>query len=640
MPQVRFLPKEVEVECKSGTNLMELAADAGIELKAVCGGAGSCGKCQVIVNEGEVEILDQGNLSPDKLNQGYVLACKTEVATDVTIEIPPESRLSKHQVFIDEKAEEEDKLLTEEELELQGKFEISPIYTRMSLELEEPSLVSNAGDLERLYTELNRNRGSLPALRTPLPVLKDLAGHLRENDWQTQVSVTRVTEDYGEIVELNPIDDQQADYGIAVDIGTTTVVLELVDLEQGKVVATEGAYNRQANFGDDIIGRINFAKEKDGGLDRLHQAIIKTINELIDQAVESAGIAQDDIKTAVFAGNTTMVHLFLGIDPNNIRIDPYIPTVNFVPPLRAQELGINIKDNGWLHCLPGVSSFVGGDITSGTLATNISEQEKITLFIDIGTNGELVLGNQDWLMTCSCSAGPAFEGGGITHGMRAMAGAIEFFEIDAESYQVKYSTVNDAPPIGICGSGLINLLAILEETGIIGRSGQFDMDLDTDRLRETDYDKEFVLVWAEEAGIDEDIVISENDIKNLLRSKGAIYAGIRMMLQNMSLQEEFIEQVFIAGGFGHYINLEDALKIGLLPDLPLDRFTFVGNTSLKGARMSLLSEEKFEEVQEIANKMTYLELSAESQSQDFMDEFVAAQFIPHTDLSLFPSVTG
>ena len=640
MPQVKFLPKEVEVECEDGTNLMELAADAGIELKAVCGGAGSCGKCQVIVTEGEVEILDQGNLSPAKLKQGYVLACKTEVIADVTIEIPPESRLSKHQVFIDEKAEEEDKLLTEEELELQGKFEISPIYTRMSLELDEPSLVSNAGDLERLYTELNRNRGSLPALRTPLSVLKELAGHLRENDWQTQVSVTRVTEDYGEIVELNPIDDQNADYGIAVDIGTTTVVLELVDLNTGQVVATKGSYNRQANFGDDIIGRINFAKEKDGGLDRLHQAIIKTINELIEQAVEKAEITQDDIKTAVFAGNTTMVHLLLGIDPNNIRIDPYIPTVNVVPPLRAKELDINIKDNGWIHCLPGVSSFVGGDITSGTLATNISEQEKITLFIDIGTNGELVLGNQDWLMTCSCSAGPAFEGGGITHGMRAMAGAIEFFEIDAQTYQVKYSTVNDAPPIGICGSGLINLLAILEETGIIGRSGQFDMDLDTDRLRETDYDKEFVLVWADEAGIDEDIVISENDIKNLLRSKGAIYAGIRMMLQNMSLQEEFIEQVFIAGGFGHYINLEDALKIGLLPDLPLDRFTFVGNTSLKGARMSLLSAEKFEEVQEIANKMTYLELSAESQSQDFMDEFVAAQFIPHTDLSLFPSVTA
>ncbi|SEM62369.1 MULTISPECIES: ASKHA domain-containing protein [unclassified Candidatus Frackibacter] len=632
--KVKFLPNEIEVSCDSGTNLLELAADAGVELKAVCGGAGSCGKCQVIVKEGEVNKLDQGNLSPDKLSQGYVLACKTEITSDVVIEIPPESRLSKHQILV----EDDEDFLTEEELQIAEEVELSPIYKRLELELSEPSLVDNASDLERLYTEINRDR-ELPPLITPLSVLNELADHLRENDWKTQVSLTALNGNY-EVSELISPDDENPDYGIAVDIGTTTLALDLVDLSTGQTVVSEGAYNKQANYGDDVIGRINFVTENEGGLERLHQAVIKSINELIDKAINKQGIEYSDIKTAVFAGNTTMSHLFLGIDPNNIRLDPYIPTANFIPPLKANELGINIKEEAWIHYLPGVASFVGGDITSGVLATELSNQESITLFIDIGTNGELVLGNQDWLMTCSCSAGPAFEGGGIEYGMRAMSGAIEYFGIDEETYEIKYSTIDDVPPIGICGSGLINLIATLNEVGIISRSGKFNEDLEHGRLRDREYEKEFLLVPKEEAGINEDIVITENDIKNLLRSKGAIYAGIRMMLKNMSLTEEFIEQVLVAGGFGNYINLDDAKKIGLLPDLPADRFKFVGNTSLKGAKKSLLSQEAFEQVNEIAKKMTYLELSAEDQSHAFTDEFVSAQFLPHTDLSLFPSVAG
>ncbi|SJZ38158.1 ASKHA domain-containing protein [Selenihalanaerobacter shriftii] len=633
---VSFLPNEIEINCDSGTNLLELAADAGVEIKAVCGGAGSCGKCQVIVKEGKVNKLDQGILSPDKLEQGYVLACKAEVISDVVIEVPPESRLSKHQILLDDDMGDGE-YLTEEDLNIDDRVELSPLYQRLELELNEPSLVDNASDLERLYTEINRDR-NLPDLKTPLPVLKELASHLREYDWETGVSLAAVNGNY-EVAELSAPDDENSDYGIAVDIGTTTLALNLVDLSTGKTVAMEGAYNKQANYGDDVIGRINFVKENDGGLERLHQSIIKSINELIENAATKQGIEHSDIKTAVFAGNTTMAHLFLGIDPNNIRLDPYIPTLNFIPPVRANELGINIKEESWVYCLPGVASFVGGDITSGVLATELSKQDKITLFIDIGTNGELVLGNQDWLMTCSCSAGPAFEGGGIEYGMRAMTGAIELFDIDEETYEMKYSTIDDAPPIGVCGSGLINLIAILNEVGIINRSGKFDSELEHERLRDRDYEKEFVLVPKEEAGIDKDIVITENDIKNLLRSKGAIYAGIRMMLRNMSLTEDFIEQVLVAGGFGNYINLDDAKKIGLLPDLPADKFKFVGNTSLKGAKISLLSKDAFDRVEEIAKKMTYLELSAEDQSQDFMDEFVSAQFIPHTDLSLFPSVT-
>ncbi|MCK8816886.1 ASKHA domain-containing protein [Natroniella sulfidigena] len=638
MSLVKFVPDQIEIEAEPGTNLLELAVDAGVELKAVCGGSGSCGKCQLIIEDGEVEVLDQGNLSPDKLKRGYVLACKTEIKGDLIVEIPPESRLSKHQVFIEEEVEEREDILTEEELAATQKLKLDPIYRQIELELNQPSLTDNVSDLERLQIELNRDR-DLSSLQASLPVMKDLASHLRANDWKTQVSLSKLGDNY-EITELKSLDDPKVDYGLAVDIGTTTVVVELVDLATGKVAAREGSYNKQANYGDDVISRINFAKENEGGLAKLNQAVIGTMNSLIDEIVSQQEIEQSQIKTAVLAGNTTMIHLLLEIDPNNIRLEPYIPTVSFVPPLRAKELNLKIKEDGLIHCLPGVSSFVGGDISSGTLAAEIADRDGITLFIDIGTNGELVLGNKEWLMTCSCSAGPAFEGGGITYGMRAMSGAIEMFDINPETYEVKYSTIGDVPPIGICGSGLINLLALLKDVGIIGRSGKFDEELEHERLRDGEYDKEFVLVWADEAGIEEDIVISENDIKNLLRSKGAVYAGIRMMLNSMALTEEFIDQVLIAGGFGNYINLDDALKIGLLPDLPLDKFKFIGNTSLKGARMSLLSEDKFEEVQEIAKKMTYLELSAENYSQDFMDEFVSAQFIPHTDLNLFPSVTG
>ncbi|MCK8818208.1 ASKHA domain-containing protein [Natroniella sulfidigena] len=638
MSLIKLVPDQLEVEVDSGTNLLEAVVEAGINLKAVCGGSGTCGKCQVIIEEGEAEVLDQGNLSSDKLERGYVLACKTEVKGDLIVKIPPESRLSKHQVFIEEEVDKREDILTEEELAATQKLKLDPIYRQIELELNQPSLTDNVSDLERLQIELNRDR-DLSSLQASLPVMKDLASHLRENDCKTQVSLSKLGDNY-EITELKSLDDPKVDYGLAVDIGTTTVVVELVDLATGKVAAREGSYNKQANYGDDVISRINFVKENEGGLAKLNQAVIGTMNSLIDEIVSQQGIEQSQIKTAVLAGNTTMIHLLLEIDPNNIRLEPYIPTVSFVPPLRAKELNLKIKEDGLIHCLPGVSSFVGGDISSGTLAAEIADRDGITLFIDIGTNGELVLGNKEWLMTCSCSAGPAFEGGGITYGMRAMSGAIEIFDIDPKTYEVKYSTIGDVPPIGICGSGLINLLALLKDVGIIGRSGKFDEELEHERLRDGEYDKEFVLVWADDAGIEEDIVISENDIKNLLRSKGAVYAGIRMMLNSMALTEEFIDQVLIAGGFGNYINLDDALKIGLLPDLPLDKFKFIGNTSLKGARMSLLSEDKFEEVQEIAKKMTYLELSAENYSQDFMDEFVSAQFIPHTDLNLFPSVTG
>lgn len=331
-----------------------------------------------------------------------------------------------------------------------------------------------------------------------------------------------------------------------------------------------------------------------------------------------------------------MAHLFLGLSPKYIRLKPYIPTANTFPPVRAGDLGLAVNPRAWVLSFPAVASYVGGDIVAGVLATRIAWEEPLTLFIDIGTNGEMVLGNRDWLISCACSAGPAFEGGGITFGMRAMKGAIERVEIDPETFEVEVKAISGYRPMGICGSGLIDLIAKMRRVGLIDRTGHFQLDKKTPRLRETeDGDVEFVLVWGQDTECGKDIVITESDIKTLIRSKGAVFAGIQSLLRTVGLDLEAIDRILIAGGFGNYLNVADAVEIGLLPDLPPAKYRFVGNTAVKGAKLGLLSRPALEEAKEIASRMTYVELSV---GTTFMDEFVSALFLPHTNLSLFPSV--
>jgi Uncharacterized metal-binding protein len=338
----------------------------------------------------------------------------------------------------------------------------------------------------------------------------------------------------------------------------------------------------------------------------------------------------------MIAGNTTMTQLFLGVDPRYIRLEPYIPTMTSVPPVPAREIGLHMIPEALVHCYPSVASYVGGDIVAGTLVTDLANGEDIILFIDIGTNGEIVLGNQDWLVTCACSAGPSFEGGGITFGMRAMPGAIERVIIDSETLDVSLKVINNTPPVGICGSGLVDCIAKLLEAGIIDRAGNFQMGhkSGSKRIRATSDDKEFVLAWAHQSGGNKDVVITENDVKNVIRAKGAIYAGIRSLLNMVAVDLEMISRIVIAGGFGNYLNVHDSVRIGLLPDLDTDRFEFIGNSSVKGARLALLSQNAWREAEELGRKMTYVELSV---GATFMDEYVSALFLPHTDLSLFPS---
>jgi len=621
---VRFLPDDVAVAVTGGESLLVAAAKAGIPVRGSCGGKGACGKCRMRVREGRVAAAGYGKLTGEEISAGWVLSCQSVPESDVVAEVPPESRLSAHRV------EQADGVVADSDPCREETCE--PLLRRVEVACPPPTLDDARDDAARLLAAVRQVTGT-DAVDLEPAALRDLPAVLRAHDWRVGAllaegncrSTVAAVDGPGE----GPL------YGLAVDIGTTTVVVHLVELTGRTTVGTRGSYNQQAVYGDDVISRIIHATETPSGRDDLQKAVLATINDLTVQLLRQAGLQPADVRVAVCAGNTTMTHLFLGIDPAYIRLEPYTPAVNDPPPVRAGDLGLDIHPGAWVHCLPGIASYVGGDITAGVLFTGMARQNPLTLFVDIGTNGEMVLGNSEWLVACSCSAGPAFEGSGVKFGMRAMEGAIERVTVSPGGGLVEVATVGNTAPVGICGSGLIDLLGALRRAGVIDRSGQFAAEPDTPRVREGEEGREFVLVWGHAAGRGTDITVSEAEIKNLIRAKGAVFAGIRTMLKMVGLPVEAIERIIIAGGFGRYINIKEAIAIGLLPDLPIEKYSYVGNSSVKGARQVLLSRRARDEVRQVAGRMTYLELSV---GNDFFDEFVSALFLPHTDMTLFPSV--
>ena len=624
-----FIPDEITVTVQGGTDLLTAAAKAGIAVHSTCGGEGTCGRCRVRVVKGNTtnSIKNYGNLPRELRNAGFVLACQTYVEDNLVIEIPAESRIDEHQVLL---AKTSSGLLGESKLDLTKDYMLNPICHKYRLELEPPTLNENTSDLERLQAQLQK-KYKISNITIDLNELRKLATNLRAGGWKVTVTIVNCG-DQNEIIKVEPGFSKKPCYGLAVDLGTTTVAVSLVDTEKGCSIDRVGAYNKQARYGDDVIARIIYANEH--GVKELQSSVIGTTNELISKILKRNEIATQDIAVMTTAGNTTMAHLFLGMDPKYIRLEPYTPTASKLPIVRAGQLGLNINYNVPVYSFPAVASYVGGDIVAGSLAVGISNTEDLTLLIDIGTNGEIVFGNREWLISCACSAGPAFEGGGISCGTRAMKGAIERLEIEPDTLQVNVSIIGGGKAIGICGSGLIDCISEMHKAGIIDRSGQF-IKLAPPVIKQTDSDKELILVTRDKSALAKDIVITENDVKNLIRSKGAVFAGVQSLLKTMQIELEMVEQVLIAGGFGNYLNVPEAIQIGLLPDLPLEKFEFVGNTSLKGAELALLSQEALEKAEDIRKMMTYLELSA---GNLFMDEFMSALFLPHTDLSLFPSL--
>ena len=422
--------------------------------------------------------------------------------------------------------------------------------------------------------------------------------------------------------------------GLAIDIGTTTVTVWLVDLLTGRVLRQASEYNQQIARGEDVISRIIYAGKGDGGSE-LREMVLGTINGLIEAVCKRTKITTGDIVKATVTGNSTMMHLLLGIPAESIRLEPFITPINRLPQLSAIDVGFAMNPAGIVDPLPGVASYVGADITAGVLASELRSSAKLTLFIDVGTNGEIVLGSSEWLVSCACSAGPAFEGAGVVHGMRADTGAIEEVWIDGRTYEPSCRVIGNVAPRGICGSGLISLVAEMFLTGLLDKGGHINQTLATPRVRQGLHGAEYVVAWAAESEGEEDIVIARVDIDNLLRAKAAIYAGFNVLADSVGVPLETAEQVLIGGSFGKYINVEKAVDIGLLPDMPWDRFHFLGNTSVRGAYLALIDSAARDEIDEIASAMTYIELSADN---SFYEAFTSALFLPHTDLSRFPSV--
>ncbi len=632
--KVTFNHRAEPVVVKSGTLITEAAKLAGIDINQPCGGQGRCGRCVVQVTQGTVRQRSALRLSAEDLSLGYCLACQSVIEGDVSIIVPEQEKIERRLVT--------DKTAVEVEPPRNYAPEYQQTLKRYFLEFPAPNYEDQTDDLSRLYKQIRLELG-FDDVEIPLSLLKKIGLALREGDWKVTVYLDVTYQDGDKpkvrLVDILPdhCEDDSPMWGAAIDIGTTTVTLWLVDLWTGIVHAQVAEYNAQIRRGEDVISRIIYA-DKEGGLQELQELVVGTINQLLETAckrVKQFSVKPDDILKITVAGNTTMMHLFLGIPPSYIRLAPFIPTFNQAPLLRAKDIGIGANPHAVVDCLPGVASYVGADITAGVLSSGVDNTDLLTLFLDVGTNGEMVLGSKEWLVTCACSAGPAFEGAGVRNGMRATTGAIEEVWIHSETYEPSYRVIGGGKPRGICGSGLISLLAEMFMTGVIDKAGNLNTQLTTQRIREGDHGMEYVVVWGSESGHGEDIVITRVDIDNLLRAKAAIYAGFLVLAQSVGVHLEETDQVLIGGSFGKYLNIEKSIQIGLLPDLPWEKFTFLGNTAVKGAYFALLSQENRERIREIASKMTYIELSADNA---FYEAFMSAMFLPHTDIARFPSV--
>jgi uncharacterized 2Fe-2S/4Fe-4S cluster protein (DUF4445 family) len=627
--KVTFYPKNITAETEEGENLLRVAMSAGVHINASCGGAGTCGKCKVKIDSGEVKSEITERLSDEELDEGYRLACITTVESDLSVSIPVESLLDKSVLTI-KSAKGKSHIIGKAKLsQLCPECKSDSVVVKLYIELPKPSAEDNMNDLDRVKVAVKK-QFDLNIHSTDFAVIKKMSKILRNADWN--VTITAVLTSAGsKCINIQEGDTTKENYSLVIDVGTTSVYVEILDVREGTTVAEGSDYNSQISYGEDVISRIIYS-QKEGGLKTLQDRIISTINGIIDELLKESGIDKENITHLVAAGNTTMTQILLGLDPKYIREAPYIPVANFVPPVRAASLGINIGNNAYLYTFPVISSYVGGDITSGVLGTGIFKHDEVTMYIDVGTNGEIVLGNKDWLVTTSCSAGPAFEGGGVKYGMRATKGAIEQIRIQPETYEPMILVIGNVKPKGICGSAMIDVVAELLEVGLIDQNGKFYRDKETDWIREGESGYEYVLARAEETQINTDITINEVDIENLIRTKAAIYSGCVVLLNNVGYTFADIDKFIIAGGFGHYIDVERGISIGLLPEIDINKFTFIGNGSLLGARLVSLTKDTLKDASNIAKTMTNIELA---NNKMFMDEYISAMFLPHTNIDSF-----
>ncbi len=629
MPKIVFVPQNKSITVPENSDLIDAVHEAGFDIDIPCGGKGACGKCAVKVHAGSVKTEESGKLSKEKRDKGYVLACKTKIAdTSITIEIPAQACKDQDTFFesLEHLAQATSAAFPKEEDYDSGVKQISITVPKAQLE-------EGLADLDRIEKVLRSKMGNMTRDYSLFSMQK-IAQTVREDGGNLCITLVDDKEGF-KIIDVSPPNNKGEAYGLAIDLGTTSVSTILVSLSENKVVGATSSYNEQISCGLDIISRINYAK-KPARLQELAKRAVNTINRQIRQLTDEHGVRQETIYSVSLSGNTTMVHLLLGLLPEYIRIEPYTPTLLTVPTISARTVGLVCNPEAPLYCAPAVGSYVGGDITAGLLCTDIIEQrDLLSLYIDIGTNGEIVLGNREFLMTCACSAGPAFEGGGIEFGMRAASGAIDRVSVDPQTGQATYSVIGKGKPLGLCGSGLITLVASLFSTGWLDAAGKFDQTRTSKALVKEGRQCRYVLVPEDESGIDGPIYLSEHDVENVVRTKAAIYSATALLCKQLEIEPADLQAIYIAGGFGQFLDMESAITLGLLPDLPRDRFHYVGNASLIGSYLALVSKKHQKKQQELAQMMTYVELNTDPA---YMDQYTAALFIPHTDRALFPSV--
>ena len=628
--------EDVTVFAAFGESLLEVARKTNVAIDAPCGGNGACGKCKVKLVGGTLDSKKTSHISDEEYAAGWRLACISKIIDDVDVLVPDiasayKSRMkmadlsSAEEVKIFEELKEQ---IAEVGIELKNNLEV------IDVTMSAPTLDDTMPDNERFTWAVEEVTG-MDKIRVPYSVIKKMAHVFRASDFHVKAVIRKTDKDVF-VYDVLPASEEPVVAGIAIDIGTTSVSAIIIDMLNGAVLAKGSAGNGQIRYGADVINRI-IESGKPGGREKLQDAIIKeTLNPLILNMCASAKIKPAQVYRLAIGANTTMNHLLMGVDADPVRMEPYIPTFFKTNSLFASDIGLKVNPDAHIILAPNIGSYVGGDITAGAFVSMIWNKPEFSIFIDLGTNGEIVFGNSDFMMSCACSAGPAFEGGDISCGMRATDGAIEAIKLDKETLEPTYSVIGDpgTKPVGLCGSGIIDMIAELFRCGVINPKGQIIRE--GRRIRRDEFGMgSYIIAFEEEAGSVKDVELTEADIDSFIRAKGAIFSAIRTMLSYCDFDISMIENVYVAGGIGSGINMGNAIEIGMFPDIPVEMYHYLGNTSLAGAYAMLYSTEAERKVYEIAQNMTYIELS---NVPTYMDEFVAACFVPHTDKSLFPSI--
>ena len=624
----------VIMECNAGDNLLELARRGNVAIDAPCSGNGSCGKCRVRLVEGQLESLRSRHITDEEWELGWRLSCNSKVLSDCTVFVPDiASAYQSRMKTADLSSPKEIAIFEDCQNNLkQSGIHFENNFRSVVLTMAEPTLDDTMPDNERLTWAIREALG-VEKVHLPYTVMSRLAHTLREHNWTVCVKGEICGDTFRCMEICDPADT--AIVGCAIDIGTTTVTMVFTDLTSGKLLAKGSSGNGQIRYGADVINRI-IESGRPGGKAKLQNAILKeTLNPIIANLCKTSGVNARSILRLSIGANTTMNHLLLGVDTDPVRMEPYIPSFFSWEGLLAGDLKLPANPLAPVIIAPNIGSYVGGDITAGTLAAGIWDKDEMSLFIDLGTNGELVFGNRDFLMSCACSAGPAFEGGDISSGMRATDGAVEAATIDKDTMEPTLSVIGEPGQkvVGICGSGIIDMISELFRTGIINARGLFARE-GKRILRDAHGMGRYVLAFPEESETGREVSLNEVDIDNFIRAKGAIFSAIDTLLQSVDMTPDCIDKVYVAGGIGSGINMKNAVNIGMFPDVELEKFHYIGNSSLTGAYAMVVSDEANAKCAEVAANMTYLELST---YPGYMDSFVAACFLPHTDRSLFPN---